>query len=65
MNLKIEGDTIARNVGDLPAADRNKQKRYQDTSLTKVGESWMPALASKMDDRLSDRKSVETTSSSV
>jgi hypothetical protein len=38
---------------------------YQDTSLTKVGLSWMPALASKMDVRGSPRKSVETTSSSV
>ena len=35
---------------------------YQEISLTNVGESWIPALASKIEDRLSDKKSVETTS---
>jgi len=42
-----------------------KVKTYHETSLTKVGESWIPALASKMDECGSPMKSEETTSSSV
>ena len=38
---------------------------YQLTSLTKLGDSEMPAVASKMDDRSSPMKSAETTASSV
>ena len=38
---------------------------YHDTSLTNVGDSWMPALASTVEDAGSDRKSDDTTSSSV
>lgn len=38
---------------------------HQEMSLTKLGLSEIPALASKMDDSVEPRKSVETTSSSV
>ena len=38
---------------------------YQEMSLTKVSVSWMPALASTMQERESVVKSEETTSSSV
>jgi hypothetical protein len=34
-------------------------------SLTKVSDSWMPALASTMEECLSPIKSADTTSSSV
>ena len=49
---------------------RHKQGRttslqYHDTILTKVGDSWMPAVASTMLDRLSPMKSEDTTSSWV
>lgn len=36
-----------------------------DVTLTKLGESWMPALESTMEERGSCWKSVETTSSAV
>ena len=38
---------------------------HHETSLTKVGLSWIPAPASKMEDLMSPRKSCETTWSSV
>mmetsp|Transcript_3659 Transcript_3659/g.14729 ORF Transcript_3659/g.14729 Transcript_3659/m.14729 type:complete len:299 (-) Transcript_3659:1382-2278(-) len=38
---------------------------YQLTSLTKLGESEMPAVASKIDERSSPMKSADTTASSV
>lgn len=38
---------------------------YQDTSLTKVGDSMMPAPLSTMEERVSPTKSVDTTASSV
>jgi len=42
-----------------------KLLNYHETSLTKVGESWMPALASNTEELASPIKSLETTSSSV
>ncbi len=36
-----------------------------DVTLTKLGESWMPALESTMEERGSCWKSVDTTSSAV
>ena len=38
---------------------------YQEINLTKVGDNWIPAFASKMDEWGSPRKSVDTTWSSV
>ena len=38
---------------------------YHEINLTNVGESWIPAFASKIDEFGSPMKSEETTSSSV
>lgn len=38
---------------------------YHETSFTNVGDSWMPAPASTMDERVSPMKSVDTTASVV
>jgi hypothetical protein len=60
---------IEKNLGKIPG-DKKGQKikiriNYQETNLTKVLESMIPALASKMDEWVSPTKSVETTWSSV
>ena len=52
--------TADKNVNKL-----SKNKSYQDTNFTKVLESMMPALASKIELWSSPTKSVETTWSSV
>ena len=45
--------------------NQKKETTHQLTSLTNVGDSAIPALASTIDDLVSPMKSVDTTASSV
>lgn len=49
----------------LPARRARSPLSYHETSLTKVGDSWMPAPASTIDDSVLPTKSVLTTASVV
>ena len=49
---KLKENLLKKNVGSTP---------YHEISLTKVGLSWMPAFISTTDERVSCRKSEDTT----